>query len=466
MNNKPEKTQPDTPPEPNNRREQFGWYLYDWANSAFATTVIAVFLGPYLTSIAEAAADAQGRIYPLGIAINFDAFYPFLIALSVITQVLVLPILGAFADYSHLKKQLLGLFAYIGAVATMGMYFLQGTNYLLGGLLFLVANLSFGASIVFYNAFLPEIATADRRDAVSARGWALGYLGGGVLLALNLLLYARADGLGLTEGQAARISLLSAGVWWAIFTLIPLATLRRRYAVKPLPPGERYLSAGFRQLGHTLRELRFFPQTLLFLVAYLLYNDGIQAVIALSAQFGGQELGLPLSSLTALILMVQFVAFFGALAFSSVARLIGSKQTIMVSLLIWAGALIYAYAWLETEGQFFAMGAVIALVLGGTQALSRSVFSLMIPRGHEAEYFSLYEISERGTSWLAPLLFGLALQYTDSYRIAIVSLIIFFLLGLVLLIRVDVRQAALAVGNEPPALPRIRPRTHAADPPD
>jgi len=219
-------------------------------------------------------------------------------------------------------------------------------------------------------------------------------------------------------------------------------------------------------LGHTLRELRLFPQTLLFLVAYLLYNDGIQAVIALSAQFGGQELGLPLSSLTALILMVQFVAFFGALAFSSVARLIGSKQTIMVSLLIWAGALIYAYAWLETEGQFFAMGAVIALVLGGTQALSRSVFSLMIPRGHEAEYFSLYEISERGTSWLAPLLFGLALQYTDSYRIAIVSLIVFFLLGLVLLIRVDVRRAALAVGNEPPALPRIRARTHAADPPD
>jgi len=466
MNKKAEKTQPHTPPEPNNRREQIGWYFYDWANSAFATTVIAVFLGPYLTSIAEAAADAQGRIYPLGIAVNFDAFYPFLIALSVITQVLVLPILGAFADYSHLKKQLLGVFAYIGAFATMGMYFLQGTNYLLGGLLFLVANLSFGASIVFYNAFLPEIATSDRRDAVSARGWALGYLGGGVLLALNLLLYARADGLGLTDGQAARISLLSAGVWWAIFTFIPLAALRSRYAVKPLPAGERYLSAGFRQLGHTLRELRLFPQTLLFLVAYLLYNDGIQAVIALSAQFGGQELGLPLSSLTALILMVQFVAFFGALAFGSVARLIGSKQTIMVSLLIWAGALIYAYAWLETEGQFFAMGAVIALVLGGTQALSRSVFSLMIPRGHEAEYFSLYEISERGTSWLAPLLFGLALQYTDSYRIAIVSLIVFFLLGLVLLVRVDVRRAALAVGNEPPAPPRIRARTHAADPPD
>ncbi len=465
MDNKPEKPLSYTPLEPNNRREQIGWYCYDWANSAFATTVIAVFLGPYLTAIAEAAADAQGYIYPLGVPINFDAFYPFLIALSVIIQVLVLPILGAIADYSHFKKQLLGLFAYIGAFATMGMYFLQGTNYLLGGLLFLVANVSFGASIVFYNAFLPEIATVDRRDAVSAWGWALGYLGGGILLALNLLLYAYTDSLGLTEGQAARISLLSAGGWWAIFTLIPLATLRRRYAVKSLPAGERYLSVGFRQLGQTLRQLWLFPETLLFLVAYLLYNDGIQAVIALTAQFGGQELGLPLSSLTTLILMVQFVAFFGALASSSIAKRFGSKQTIMVSLLIWAGALIYAYAWLETEAQFFAMGAVVALVLGGTQALSRSVFSLMIPRGHEAEYFSLYEVSERGTSWLAPLLFGLALQYTDNYRIAIVSLIIFFLLGLVLLIRVDVRRAALAVGNESPAPPRIRKPAGGADPP-
>lgn len=450
MKNAVEPDQPDPPAAPDNRREQVGWYFYDWANSAFATTVIAVFLGPYLTTVAQAAADANGFVYPLGMPINYEAVYPFLIALSVMTQMVVLPVLGALADYSNRKKQLLGVFAYLGACATMGMYFLQGTNYLLGGVLFLVANLSFGASIVFYNAFLPEIASPERRDAVSAQGWALGYLGGGLLLALNLLLYARAGNLGLTEGHAARISMAAAGLWWALFTLIPLATLRTRNAVKPLPTGTRYLTASFRQLGHTLRQLRRFPQSLLFLVAYLLYNDGIQAVISLAAQFGQQELGLPLSSLTAMILMVQFVAFFGALAFSYIAKLIGAKLTIMLSLLIWSGALIYAYAGLETERQFFAMGAVIALVLGGTQALSRSVFSLMIPRGKEAEYFSLYEISERGTSWLAPLLFGLALQYTGDYRIAIVSLILFFLVGLVLLVRVDVRRAALAVGNEPP----------------
>lgn len=450
MKNAVEPDQPDPPAAPDNRREQVGWYFYDWANSAFATTVIAVFLGPYLTTVAQAAADANGFVYPLGMPINYEAVYPFLIALSVMTQMVVLPVLGALADYSNRKKQLLGVFAYLGACATMGMYFLQGTNYLLGGVLFLVANLSFGASIVFYNAFLPEIASTERRDAVSAQGWALGYLGGGLLLALNLLLYARAGNLGLTEGHAARISMAAAGLWWALFTLIPLATLRTRNAVKPLPTGTRYLTASFRQLGHTLRQLRRFPQSLLFLVAYLLYNDGIQAVISLAAQFGQQELGLPLSSLTAMILMVQFVAFFGALAFSYIAKLIGAKLTIMLSLLIWSGALIYAYAGLETERQFFAMGAVIALVLGGTQALSRSVFSLMIPRGKEAEYFSLYEISERGTSWLAPLLFGLALQYTGDYRIAIVSLILFFLVGLVLLVRVDVRRAALAVGNEPP----------------
>jgi UMF1 family MFS transporter len=433
------------------RRERIGWYVYDFANSAFSTTVVTVFLGPYLTSVARAAADADGFVHPLGIKIAAGSFFPYMVSLSVLIQVFLLPVLGAIADYSHRKKQMLFLFAYTGALATLGLYGVHGAGYLLGGVLYVVANISFGAALVFYNAFLPDLTAPADRDAVSSKGWALGYLGGGVLLALNLALVLRAPALGLTTEHAVRISLASAGAWWALFALIPLATLRARQPARRLPPGGRLAVVGFRQAARTLAGLPRYPHTFLFLVAYLLYNDGIQTVIALSSQFGQEELGLPVSTLATAILMVQFLAFLGALAFGWVARAIGAKAAVSISLIIWIGAVVYAWAWLRTTADYFLLAAVIALVLGGSQALSRSLFSLMIPRGREAEYFSFYELSERGTSWVGPLLFGLALQLTGSYRIAILSVTVFFVSGLALLARVDVARAAREAGNAPAA---------------
>lgn len=436
----------------NRRREQVGWYFYDWANSAFPTTVTTVFLGPYLTSVTRAAADAGGFVYPLGIPVFAGSFFPYLASVSVLSQVVVLPVLGAIADYSRRKKMLLGVFAYLGALATAGLYFVQGTNYLLGGALFLMANLAFGASIVFYNAFLPEIATPDERDRVSSQGWAFGYLGGGSLLALNLLLFSQAGALGLSQGDAARISLGSAGVWWAIFTIIPLISLRQRQPVRHMPPHQNPVVVGLKQLRETASKLPRYPQTVVFLIAYLLYNDGIQTVITLSSQFGQEELGIPLATLTSVILMVQFIAFFGALGMGWIAGRIGAKRTVMASLVLWTFVVVYAYGILRTTLEFWFMAVVIGLILGGSQALSRSMFSQMIPRGQEAEYYSIYEISERGTSWVGPLLFGLMLQFTGSYRQAILSLIIFFVLGLILLSRVDIRRAAREAGNEPPRI--------------
>jgi UMF1 family MFS transporter len=431
-------------------REQTGWYFYDWANSAFSTTVVSVFLGPYLTDIAETAAGPGGFIYPLGIPVRADAYFPYLVSISVLLQVLILPVMGAVVDYTHLKKRAMAVFAYIGAFATMGLYLVGGEGYLLGGLLFLVANVSFGAAMVAYNAFLPDIADANDRDRVSSIGWALGYLGGGLLLAMNLVFYSQRESLGVSTGQAVRLSLASAGLWWALFTLIPLLTLVNRQPRRQLPPGGHYVTVGFKQLGHTLRKLPGYPQTLLFLVAYLLYNDGIQTVIALSAQFGSEELGMPTDSLILLILMVQFVAFFGALAFGLLARWLGAKRSILVSLVIWTGVTVYTFAMLQTVGQFFVVGAVIAVVLGGSQALSRSLFSQMIPRGQETEYFSLYEVSERGTSWLGPLVFGLAIQFSGSYRLAVLLIGLFFVAGIVLLPLVNVRKAIVQAGNEVP----------------
>lgn len=430
------------------RREQRAWYMYDWANSAFPTTVLTVFIGPYLTTITKAAADHHGYVELLGVNVTAEAFFPYIVSLSVLLQVLLLPLLGAIADYSQFKKRMFALFAYVGAFATLGMYFLQGTNYLLGGILFLVANLGFGASVVFYNAFLPDIAAPDERDHVSSVGWALGYLGGGLLLALNLALFSRAADFGLSTGEAVRINLASAGLWWAIFTLIPLLGLKRRAPLRHLPPGEHYLTVGLKQLRRTLGKARTHPQALLFLAAFLIYNDGIQTVISLASVFGQEELGLSISTLTTVVLMVQFVGIPGVYLFKYVARAVGAKWAIVLSLLLWIGTLVYAYALLHTTRDFFIMAGMIALVLGGSQALSRSLFSLLIPKGQESEYFGLYEISDKGTSWLGPLLFGLALQFTGSYRVAILSLIVFFVAGLLLLLKVDIRQGARQAADE------------------
>jgi MFS transporter, UMF1 family len=433
------------------RREQRGWYFYDWANSAFSTTVAAVFLGPYLTAVTESAAGVGGFVHLLGIPVHAGSFFPYVVSLSVLLQVLLLPITGAVADRTKRKRELLALFAYVGAVATMALYLLQGSAYLLGGLLFLVANLGFGASVVVYNAFLPEIAEPDERDRVSSYGWALGYLGGGLLLGANLVLFSVHESLGLSEGHAVRVSLLSAGAWWALFTLIPLKALHNRSPAIPNEPGAKVLTAGFRQLFGTLRAARAYPHTLLFLAAYLLYNDGIQTVITLAATYGGVELELEQSTLISAILMVQFVAVFGALLLGAFARFFGAKRVVLASLILWTGVVAVGYLLEAGDAlQFYLLAAFIGIVLGGSQALSRSLFSHMIPRGQEAAYFSLYEISERGTSWLGPLVFGLTLQLTGSYRSAIASVVVFFILGFALLTMVNVRRAIAEAGNLPP----------------
>jgi UMF1 family MFS transporter len=430
-------------------REQRGWYVYDWANSPYFTTVLAVFLGPYLTALAKAAADAKGFIHPFGIPVDARSLYPYVISISVAGQVLFLPVVGAIADYGQRKKELLGLTAFLGAAATVAMFFLQGTNYMLGGALLIVSNISFGASIVVYNSFLPEIAPPEQRDAVSSRGWALGYAGGGALLALNLLLLFRADQLGISQAKAIRISLASAGVWCILFTIPVLLALRNRGPAQVAPPGQNRVAVAFRQLVHTLRDTRRYPQTLLFLVAYLIYNDAIQTVEAVAGQFGSDGLKIPIPQLTAAILMAQFIGVFGAVAFNRLAAQIGAKLAVVTSLAIWAAILIYIYFFVYTTRQFFVVSAGVAIVMGGSQALSRSLFAQLIPKGKEAKYFSIYEISDKGTSWLGPAFYGLALQWTGSYRLAILSLIVFFVAGLAILSRVDVQKGELDVNATP-----------------
>jgi UMF1 family MFS transporter len=444
-------------PEINDKREIFGWAMYDWANSAFSTTIGTVFLGPYLASLATLAAQSSpdGMAYLGKIPIAPDSFFPYCISISVGLQVFILPILGAIADYSHIRKQMMQLFATIGALSTILMFFTTAPVWWLGGLLFMIANLAFGAAMVFYNSYLPDIASEDQRDRVSSFGWAMGYLGDGILLVLNLLLYLFSDNIGIPKDLAIRINLASAGIWWLSFSFITWARLRSRHSVKQLPKGATYASVGFNQLWQTIREMKNFPETIKFLVAYFLYNDGIQTVISVSSTFAVAPLvrggvGLDQSTLIFVILMIQFMAFFGALLWGKLASWVTAKRSIIISLVIWSGVVIYAYFGLKGETrvvEFFIMGAFIAIVLGGSQAISRSLFAQIIPTGKHAEYYSFYEISERGTSWIGPLLFGIMNQVFGSLRPAILSLIFFFVAGMVILPFVNINKAEAAVKN-------------------
>ncbi|MFF5498829.1 MFS transporter [Streptomyces aquilus] len=428
------------------RREQRGWYFYDWACSVYSTSVLTVFLGPYLTSVAEDAADADGYVHPLGVPVRAGSFFAYSVSLSVIVAVLVMPLVGAAADRTGRKKPLLAGAAYTGAAATTAMFFLGGDRYLLGGLLLIVANAASAVGTMLYNSYLPQIAPPEERDAVSSRGWAFGYAAGSLVLVVNLVLYTAHDSFGLSEGMAVRICLASAGLWWGAFTLVPLRRLRDRRA-----PAKEATAPGFRQLAATVRDMRRHPLTLAFLLAYLVYNDGIQTVISQASLYGSEELDLGQSTLIGAVLLVQVLAVAGALGMGRLARTYGAKRTILGSLVAWTVTLAAGY-FLPAGAPvwFFVLAAGIGLVLGGSQALSRSLFSHLVPPGKEAEYFSAYEMSDRGMSWLGPLLFGITYQLTGSYRDAIISLVAFFALGFVLLARVPVRQAIRDAGNAVP----------------
>lgn len=445
------------------RRERTGWYFYDWANSAFQTTVITVFLGPMLSAVAKQAAGCplsadhcHGTVHPLGIPVAAGSYFPYLVSLSVLLTVFVLPVMGAVADRVPRKKPLLAAAAFTGSAATVAMAFVTGDRYLLGGVLFLVAGIAYSASIVIYNSFLPRIAGPDDRDKVSSRGWAIGYLGGGLLLAVNLVAvsFFTIEGDDQRTLDIARWCIVSAGLWWAVFTLVPLIALREHPTgqAAPTAPGN-LLTDGFRQLGRTLTGLRAYPLTLFFLLAYLIYNDGIQTVIALASTFGTEELHLGQSTLIVTILIVQFLAFGGALLLGAMAARLGARTTVLFSLALWLAVVVAAY-WLPDRkaAPFMILGAGIGIVLGGSQALSRSLFAQLIPAGREGEYFGFYEISSGGTSWIGPLFFGLVYQLTDSYRSGIISLIVFFVAGGILLALVPLRRAVLAAGNTPPRL--------------
>lgn len=443
--------------------EQKSWYFYDWANSAYVTTTTAVLFSPYLTSVAEKAAcgfatddnrTCRVDLNVLGINISPGSLVFYLVPLITVLSAIMLPIVGAIADRHANKPLFMAQFAWVGSIAAASMVFVGGTNWQLGALLLLIANLCLGASLVIYDAILVDIAEPDDRDRISSRGWAFGYLGGGLLLAANFLLLSFNDSLGLSTETAVRISLGVAGLWWGAFTFIPLRGIKARPPRNVVASDEGTLmSRSFGQLWATLKDLKNFPQTLIFLLAYLFYNDGIQTVIYAASVYGEKQLKFDKSTVLVAFLAVQFVGIAGALVFGRLATRIGTRKTIMLTLSIWMVVVVIGYFLPEKQFMpFLFMAILIGLVLGGSQALSRSFYSQLIPRGREAEYFSLYQACERGTSWFGMVVFGVVHQISGSYRPAIVALIVFFALGLLFLSRLDVRRGIEDAGNVAPAI--------------
>jgi UMF1 family MFS transporter len=442
-------------------REQRAWYWYDWANSAYYTTVLSVLFAPFMITVAGRAAgcgnsaddtcDKTVNVLGLHLAAGSLPFY--LTSFATIASAFVLPVVGALVDRSARKRLHMAAFAWSGALFAALLFFMSGDHWQLGAVAVVLSSMLAGCSLVSYYAILVDISTEAERDRVSSRGWAFGYLGGGLLLALNLVMVLAHHAFGLDKELAVRLSLLSAALWWAGFTLIPFLRLRDRPAQGVVPESGGLLHRSFGQLFTTLREMRQFPMTLTFLVAFLFFNDGIQTVIGVASTYGSKQLGFGDSVLIATILLIQFVAFGGALLFGRLAARYGAYRCLLYGTYAWMAIVVLAmFLPRKNVVTFLLIGIAIAVVLGGTQALSRSFFSLLIPRGREGEYFALYNACERGTSWCGTFLFGVVFQVTGSYRPAIVALVVFFVLGAVFLLRLDARRGIQEAGNAVPAV--------------
>ncbi len=419
-------------------RERRAWAMYDWANSAFMTSVIATLFPLFFVS--EAAATL-----PENVALSRFAYAS---TIAVLIVAVMTPVLGAIADYAAAKKKMLGAFLAVGLVATVGMYFIQRGQWLLAAALFVAGNIGIFGTLAFYDSLLPHIASGDDADRVSTAGYAVGYFGGGVLLAVNAAWIMNPHAWQMADTAAAvRWSFISVAVWWLVFS-IPLF-LRVPEPPRVLEAGEQAhanpVSIAFARVGETLGELRMFKQAFLLLIAFAIYNDGINTFIRMAMAYG-QLIGLNQGGLIAAFLLVQFAGMPFTFAFGILAARIGPKRSIFLALAVYTLITLLAF-FVTRTAHFFVLAFLVATVQGGSQALSRSMFANMIPRHKSSEFFAFFGIFEKFTGVLGPLLFGLAVSRLGSVRPAIFTILPFFAAGALLLWRVDFdegRRAARA----------------------
>ena len=411
------------------RKQVIGWAMCDWANSAFATTVMAGFFPLYFKQYWNAGIPATESTFRLGLA---NGIASFLIAI-------LAPIVGAVADKGGARIKLLALFTVLGAAMTVGLYWVAQGDWIMAAILYIAASLGFWHGNQFYDSLLTDVAEERDYDLVSGYGYALGYLGGGLLFLINVLMVTQPAMFGIPDASTGvRLSFITVGIWWVVFT-IPALFIKERRVETPLPFG-RAIGAGLRELASTIRHLRGDRTLLWFLLAYWFYIDGVNTIVKMAVDYG-LSLGLKQDALISALLLVQFIGFPAALAFGWLGKRIGPRAGIFIGIAAYAAASIYAY-FLKTEADFFGLAIVIGLVQGGVQSLSRSLYGRLVPPGKAGEFFGIYNLMGKASSILGPLLTGIVAVTTHDSRLAIVSVAILFIIGAVFLARVQVHQDA------------------------
>ena len=417
-----------------------GWSLYDFANSAFATTILAVIFNKYF---AQVVAGGESGVLIWGFRIPGAALFGYVLSMSYAMAAFMAPVLGAIADETRARKKFLGVFCCLGVLCSALLYFVHAGDVLLGSALFVLANVGFAGGNVFYNAFLPDISTEENVGRISGIGWAFGYIGGGLLLALNLVMLQFPHWLGFpAKAFTVGHCFVSVAFWWGIFALPFFFWVREPRHRKPVRPGSGYLSFGFSRVIETLRHLRQHREFAKFLVAYLLFNDGIETVIVFASIFGATVVGMETHELILFFLVIQGTAFLGSLLLGFLSDRLGQKWTLMATLFVWTGVVLWAYfmGFWDLKKEYWILGILSGTVLGGSQSIARSMAGRLIPPERSAEFFGFYAISGRFAAIFGPALYSSVIAVTGSMRSGVLSLGVLFLAGMICLAGVRVKE--------------------------
>ncbi|BAC13082.1 hypothetical conserved protein [Oceanobacillus iheyensis HTE831] len=413
------------------KKIQRSWMMYDFGNSAFATTIMAAVLPVYYSTVAASGLDDNLA----------TSYWGYSQSISVLIVAILAPILGAISDFSAAKKKFLRFFAFMGIIASLLMMFVGEGDYILASLLFIVGSIGFSGANVFYDGFLPEIAEKDEMDKVSSGGFAFGYIGGGILLAINVVMILKPDLFGLPNTEwATRLALASVGVWWFIFA-IPLLKNIKEEKKQQVSRTKSYVAIGFNRVGNTFREIKQYKQLAIFLIAFWLYNDGISTIIRMATVYGS-EIGIAQNDLIIALLITQFVGIPFTFFFGWLATKINPKNALYITLFTYLGIVIIGY-FMNSALHFYLLAIIVGMVQGGAQSLSRSIFGRMVPAGKHAEFFGFYGISSKFAAVVGPFMFATIGHLTGNSRLGILSLIFFFVAGIILLRFVDINKGIL-----------------------
>lgn len=416
------------------------WTMYDWANSVHSLTITSAIFPIYFPLAAVMMPSKSTTLNFWGFQLENTVIYSYAISLGFLLLAFSIPLVSAISDYTGKKKIFMKMYCYLGAISCMILYFFKEGNYYLGTFAFIFSIVGWGGSIVFYNSYIPEIATEDNYDSLSARGFTMGYLGSVILLIQNLTMVLKPEWYGgISGGEASRISFLTVGIWWIVFAQIPFYYLPETQ--KPQKQAGNWIFNGFKELKKVFGELQKSPITKKFLLAFFFYNMGAQTVIFLGALFGAKELNLPTDSLIITILLIQLVAIPGAYFFSILSKKIGNTKSLSYIVLIWIVVCIAGY-YIYTRNEFYVLATGIGFVMGGIQSLSRSTYAKMLPENtHDtASYFSFYDVCDRLSTVIGTFMFGLVNQITGSMRMSLLFLTVVFAIGYLILRQIPSKQ--------------------------